>query len=192
MKNVILLGSISLLFFSCSKESFFVKDTSNEKFESYTIYKGDHYCDKSVVKAFKESSLSYIVKFDSTAIYATENKNNQLDINKLFGFSDHSTSHHENSARFGWRWNSHSLWLFAYIYRSGERSFEQLAPIEIGKEYRLTIHVRENEYQYLIDDLEFLLPRESGSPQADGYLLWPYFGGDEVAPHDINIWMQRG
>jgi hypothetical protein len=25
---------------------------------------------------------------------------------------------------------------------------------------------------------------------AEGYKLWPYFGGNETAPHDIYIWMK--
>ncbi len=41
-----------------------------------------------------------------------------------------------------------------------------------------------------MDEITELLPKLSTTPLAKGYLLYPYFGGDEVAPHDINIWIK--
>jgi hypothetical protein len=29
------------------------------------------------------------------------------------------------------------------------------------------------------------------TPKGQGYQLYPYFGGDETAPHDINIWIKN-
>ena len=31
------------------------------------------------------------------------------------------------------------------------------------------------------------IPRSSTTAKGDGYELYPYFGGDEIAPHDINV-----
>jgi hypothetical protein len=31
------------------------------------------------------------------------------------------------------------------------------------------------------------MPRSSITAKASGYLLFPYFGGDETAPHDMGI-----
>jgi hypothetical protein len=28
------------------------------------------------------------------------------------------------------------------------------------------------------------------TPKGKGYRLYPYFGGDETAPHDISIWVK--
>jgi len=35
------------------------------------------------------------------------------------------------------------------------------------------------------------MPRESTTTMAEGYQLYPYFGGDETAPHDIFIWIEK-
>jgi hypothetical protein len=32
-----------------------------------------------------------------------------------------------------------------------------------------------------------LMPRAAATVKAKGYRLYPYFGGDETAPHDITI-----
>jgi hypothetical protein len=36
------------------------------------------------------------------------------------------------------------------------------------------------------------MPRLASTRKAKGYQLYPYFGGDEVAPHLINIWVKEG
>jgi hypothetical protein len=38
-----------------------------------------------------------------------------------------------------------------------------------------------------MNDAHLTLPRTSTTPLAKGYLLYPYFGGDETAPHAIKI-----
>jgi len=35
------------------------------------------------------------------------------------------------------------------------------------------------------------MSRASSTATAVGYKLYPYFGGDEAAPHDINIWIKE-
>ena len=35
------------------------------------------------------------------------------------------------------------------------------------------------------------LPRTSATSKAEGYKLYPYFGGDESAPHDIFIYIKE-
>ncbi len=83
--------------------------TASNQFIRYVILKGRQYCDKSTYQAVKYDQLSFIVKFDSSAIYHTLNKDNQDDINKLLGFSDNNTQHLQYSARFGWRWSNNAL-----------------------------------------------------------------------------------
>lgn len=191
MKNILLSGLAALLLLSCKKESFFEKPAHNDQYETFTIQKGNHYCDKSVVKAFKSDILTYQVMFDSSAIYTVENKNNQLDINKLFGFSDNGAAHHDFSARFGWRWSDNALRLFAYVYNNGKMSFKEIQKVEIGQEYSCSIMIRQHEYAFVVNGREITMPRASEASPAEGYLLWPYFGGDESAPHQVTILMKR-
>jgi hypothetical protein len=35
------------------------------------------------------------------------------------------------------------------------------------------------------------MTRESKTEKAEGYKLFPYFGGDETAPHNISIWIKE-
>jgi hypothetical protein len=200
LKNIIshiFFGSILfLLYSSCdkSKESIVLNDhppATHPQFIKYTIRAGQHNSDQNAFKQTNYSELKFIVKFDSTAIYQTLSAGNQYDVNKLYGFSDNNDQHHRFSARFGWRWSEEALRLFGYIYNNGVMSFEELGTINIGIEYKCSIKVNASSYTFTVNDLTKTMPRTSTTATAVGYQLYPYFGGDETAPHDINIWIKQ-
>jgi hypothetical protein len=164
---------------------------STPQFIKYSIRAGQQYCDQSVYKQTNYTELKFIVKFDSTAIYQTIAADNQYDVNKLFGFSDNNDEHHHFSARFGWRWSNGALRLFAYIYNNGVMSFEELGTISIGTEHTCSIKLTAAYYIFTINNTSKNMPRASTTASAVGYQLYPYFGGDETAPHDINIWIKQ-
>ncbi len=164
--------------------------TSNQ-FVQYTILKGQQYCDKSTYQPVKYDFLSFVVKFDSSAIYQTTNAGNQDDINKLFGFSDNNAQHQQYSARFGWRWSKNALRLFGYIYNNGVRSSKELGTVEIGTENSCSIKVSGSNYIFTLNGSSQIMPRASTTLKAEGYQLYPYFGGDEVAPHTISILIKQ-
>ncbi|WP_018613092.1 hypothetical protein [Segetibacter koreensis] len=163
---------------------------ANNQLIEYKILKGQQYCDKSTYKLVEYASLSFVVKFDSTAIYKTTDPANQEDINKLFGFSDNNAQHQQYSARFGWRWSNNALRLFGYTYNNSIRSSKELGSIDIGTENNCSIKVSESVYIFTLNGKSQTMPRESKTTKAEGYQLYPYFGGDEVAPHNISIWMK--
>jgi len=165
--------------------------SASQSFIQYNIFKGNQYCDKNDYVPVRLSRLSFKVKFDSTAVYTTSKAENQTDINKLFGFSDNNEAHHEYSTRFGWRWSDNALRLFAYDYNNGIMSFKELGTIEIGKENDCSITVSGDQYVFNLNGKETVMPRESTTAEAEGYQLYPYFGGDEPAPHTISIWIER-
>lgn len=173
-----------------AKANSIITSASNQ-YVQYTILKGQQYCDKSSYQAVKYDQLSFTVKFDSTAIYQTASKENQLDINKLYGFSDNNAQHQQYSARFGWRWSNNALRLFAYIYNNGVRSSKELSTIDIGTENSCSIKVADSAYIFTLNGRSVSIPRESKTAQAEGYKLFPYFGGDEVAPHNILIMIKE-
>jgi hypothetical protein len=191
------LGSILFfLLISCdkSKEAIPSIDHSvnpSPQFIKYTIKAGEQYCDQSTYKQTNYNELKFIVKFDSSAIYQTASAANQLDVNKLYGFSDNNDDHHRFSARFGWRWSENGLHLFAYTYNTGEMSYEELGTISIGVEYSCSVKVTATNYIFTLNDGSKTMPRSSTTPTAIGYKLYPYFGGDEATPHDINIWIKN-
>ena len=166
--------------------------TSTTDFTKYTISKGEHYTANNAYQPIESDELKFIVLFDSTCIYQSNTEENQFDINKLYGFSDNNAMHHSFSARFGWSWTHNALRLYGYVYNEGVVTSKELSVIPIGKEVSCTIKVNNNVYQFYINgELAGELDRKATTPKAHGYLLYPYFGGDEVAPHNVNIWIKK-
>jgi hypothetical protein len=99
--------------------------------------------------------------------------------------------HHEYSARFGWRWSNNALRLFAYVYNASVMSFKEIGTLEIGTESVCTIKVNGSQYIFKLNGTEIKMPRAATTITAQGYKLYPYFGGDETSPHDISIWIME-
>jgi hypothetical protein len=192
MKNPIVFAAACLLilFSSCTKEPL-RENLSTSAFKEYLIPAGEHYSRGNSIKAVETSGLKFTVKFDSSAIYQTTKPENQFDINKLYGFSDNGEQHHLYSARIGWRWSDGALRLFAYTYNNGVRDEKQIGTVPIGAEVPCSISVAGEIYQFKVNEQTLTMPRRSATTLAKGYQLYPYFGGDEVAPHDVRIWIRE-
>ena len=186
-----------LLFFlcSCSKVDALIEQKLSSKnadgFIQYTINSGQHSATNNHYKSIDTDTLRFVVKFDSTAIYTSNSKENQYDINKLYGFADNGADHHQYSARFGWAWHDGALHLYGYVYNDSKRESRRLGTVPIGAEVACTLAVTPTNYVFKYGDVSQQLPRTSTTPKAKGYQLYPYFGGDEVAPHNINIWIKN-
>jgi hypothetical protein len=197
MTKFVLYGTLLALLFSagCTKESIpenLSTSTSDaESFVRYLIPQGAHYATTNDYKATDYRTLKFTVRFDSSCIYKTVLAQNQWDINKLYGFADNGALHHQYSARFGWRWSEGALRLFAYTYNNGERASKELCTIGIGKDVRCAITANGEEYIFSVDDKTTKMPRHSSTSSARGYQLYPYFGGDETAPHEVRIWIRE-
>lgn len=188
-KLTLLIYGLAVLLFSCTKSSDLVAETI-PSFKKFTIARGSHYADQNTLTTVESSEMKFMVKFDSSAIYKTLDPVNQYDINKLYGFSDNGAHHHQYSARFGWRWSNDSLRLFAYVYNSGQVISKEMGSFELNREINCSIRVKGEEYIFIADDHFVNMPRHASTPVGSGYQLYPYFGGDETAPHDIFIWIK--
>jgi hypothetical protein len=195
MRAIILSMAAAFLFASCSKMADAIIDKGSSgtvpgQFTKYTIRQGNQYCDGNSFKPVETGEMKFVVRFDSSAIYQTRSAENQYDINKLYGFSDNNTDHHQYSARFGWRWSGNALRLFAYVYNEGAVSSTELSKIAIGEEVNCSIKVAANSYLFTVNGATAQLPRMAATEKGKGYQLYPYFGGNEAAPHDISIWIK--
>jgi hypothetical protein len=192
MKNPLLMAAVCLLmlFSSCRKETP-SQYLSTSGFKQYTIQRGQHYATENPVKAVETAEMKFTVKFDSSAIYQTANPENQYDINKLYGFSDNGDQHHSFSARIGWRWSDGALRLFAYTYNKGVRAEKELGAFAIGSDLACSIKVEGEVYRFTVNGKTGTMPRLSQTPIGKGYQLYPYFGGDEPAPHEVRIWIRE-
>ena len=201
-KHFAIAGLILIAFSSCQKSADIANPIKTDvptptltlptsSTVEYTIKKGEQYCDKNSFQQVSISELKFTVRFDSSAIYQTIDASNQGDINKLYGFSDNNAAHHEFSARFGWRWNNNQLQIFAYNYNNGVMSFQQMGTVNIGEENNCSIKVVGKIYVFTLNQTSITMPRASTTATGSGYKLYPYFGGDEMAPHDIRIWIRE-
>jgi hypothetical protein len=204
VKNTLfILSTLVLIATSCQKnveaslqpqpsKALPVQPTTQTNFTKYTILKGQQYCDQSSFTKVEYEELTFLVRFDSSAIYRTTDPVNQADINKLYGFSDNNSQHHQFSARFGWNWSIEGgLCLYGYIYNNGVRSAKLLGSVEIGQEHTCSIKVAGSSYIFTVNGKSVSMPRTSPLVKAAGYKLYPYFGGDELAPHTISIWIKE-
>jgi len=158
----------------------------------FNIRKSHHHSDGFLFKLFSSihisNRLEYIVEFDPSCIYELPNED-QYDINKLFGFS--SGYHHTNSARFGWNWDGKHLHIYSYCYINKKRDISYICSIELEKEYKFIIIDKKTQYLFTIIDQEinhiYQTSINKQSTLLPGYQLWPYFGGNCKAPHNIKI-----
>lgn len=199
MKRLGFATFILILFCACNKTK---PDTAPEEeppahenpedkfkdFKSYIIRKGNNYCDNNTYDILVEQPvIDIMVVFDSSCIYTNVDPVNQMDINKLIGFSDCNTHHQTNSARFGWNWQNDALHLHAYCYVNSERLYKDLGTVPLNEAQHLKMKVIDNGYLFELNEKTDTMLRNCNGTSITGYQLLPYFGGDETAPQDITI-----
>ncbi|RKQ49286.1 hypothetical protein BXY85_0275 [Roseivirga pacifica] len=188
MRHLLLIALLAVLCTACNQTIDIDPETG---FEIHTIRAGAH---NSITRSepFNEIGISITVKFDNSANYALENENDQADINKLIGFSDCAAHHQRESARFGWRWFEDELQILAYVYRDGDFIFEEMGAIPLDTEVEMEIRTLNGQYLFSGEGLDNVaLERSASCNTGENYWLWPYFGGNQPAPHDITIQLKR-
>lgn len=154
----------------------------------YTIKAGTH--DSTLLPGFATShTAQFKVKFFENCRYTTVNPANQLDINKLFGFTEGLRHVHSNSARFGWAYNTTTqmMDLFSYCYVNSVRISKKVGEVAIGSFIDLKIIREYSNYKFLINGVIVdTVSKKNGKPWLS-IKCYPYFGGDETAPHTMNI-----
>lgn len=181
--HLIIKLTIAILIFSMSScESEF-----KEPYENFILPEGKH-SSKIKTQSLQSAFLKFDAIFDQSAIYQTKTKENQHDINKLLGFSGCNSFHHVNSARFGWRWLKGNLEIHAYSYVNGERITKYIGTVNLDSSYSYQINMTSNSYIFYLEGFDPVeIERGNHCERGLYYMLFPYFGGDEVAPHDIII-----
>ncbi len=180
MRTIRIISVLILFLVSCEQEI-------TEPYEVFSIKKGTH-GPPARIQTLQSSSLSFKAVFNESAIYQTKDPINQHDANKLLGFSDCNVHHQDHSARFGWRWLDSTLEILAYCYVDGERIIRKIGNVEIDQPSDFEILLTESAYKFRLDqNPEVAIERTNDCDYGLYYMLFPYFGGDEVAPHDISI-----
>ena len=73
-----------------------------------------------------------------------------------------------------------------FKHQFGEFSFGKITTVELNEIINCTIELDEDKYVISVNGVTKETPRSCGSNYKK-YYLYPYFGGDETAPHDITI-----
>jgi hypothetical protein len=186
MKQILpnLLFFFSIILFNCEPEMPLLR--------TFLIKKGEHYSKGRVAETLQDSKMFFEAKFNSSAKYDFGDLALQSSKNKLLGFSDCNSLHHENSARFGWQWYNNRLEIFAYCYANGKRIEKFIGVVNLDEFNTYEIDITDTHYSFrLNNDQPILIDRGDACQSGIFYMLWPYFGGSLPAPHDITIEVQR-
>ncbi len=160
---------------------------TKEIFETFTIRKGEH-SSGARLDFLERNKLTFKAYFDSSATYEISDPLMWNAKNKLLGFSDCNVQHHVSSARFAWQWMEDKLEIYAYTYVQGERQEAFIGTVEINTVNTYTIELTTDSYVFYLNNYEpVIMPRVSNCDKGAYYMLWPYFGGQIPAPHDIEI-----
>lgn len=169
--------------------------------KTYAIKKGKHSSGLHFgLNKFKDN-FGFVFKIDFEH-FEPRNEDDK-DVNKLFGFS--FGHHHNNSIRLGWLpvlGNESTVELFLYYYNKANPNyrgtFSESGPVieSLGFILKNTFHTctiadnhvsiehaggYSNDTHYLFVKPKFKL----------GYLLYPYYGGDNTAPVNIKVQIDR-
>ncbi len=157
----------------------------------FRIKKGNHYSRPLRIGIWwRRTRFSWAVKFTESCRYDLGNED-QFDTNKLVGIG-YVPGHHVDSARFGWRYDIEKgmIELFAYCYLNGRRIIKTIGYCKIGQEYNIDLYVSRWAYYFSLIEAGSTISETEivhAHKKRLKYRLGPYFGGNQVAPHDITI-----
>jgi hypothetical protein len=173
---------IFILLISCNKE---VDDLG---FRVYTIPAGEHRSG-SYFSHPENSRINFHFILDESSEYTSEIEENQMDINKIYGFSDFGKLHKKYSIRLGWRYLNGATELCWVKREDGRLITGVIKEIDTNTSYEAMIDIQTFYYIITIDgDTTSVRRRPDGFwGTVRRYYLYPYFGGNEFAPHDITI-----
>ena len=161
-------------------------------FGNYLIKKGKHRSGFYFSPQFDIKHIKRKILFKENCIYKFGDIDD-FDINKLFGVS--FGMHHTNSVRFGWNIDDDEIGIYNYCYISGKRVMIKIVSIPTETNFVFEIFIYDSYYELKITDMNGKLIgwSEVSKPKTTkwGYHLFPYFGGNKVAPHNMEICMKK-
>ena len=164
--------------------------------QTFVIRQGEHYSKPNITRVFSGQKLSFTARFNESARYTFtgDAASDQDAVNKLYGFSDCRRHHMKASARFGWFWQNGALNINAFVHVETGFITVPMGTMKLNKNYDFSIELSPSldSYIFKFDGHEIEIERQCQQQRAIGYHLQPYFGGRQVAPHDIQIKVTAG
>jgi uncharacterized protein YegP (UPF0339 family) len=152
----------------------------------YKIKKGRHRAFPFVLGLFYDlKAARRSVVFHEDCRYSIPGVD-MLDTNKLYGIG-YFWNHHNNSARFGWRYDAENgnIILVAYCYDAGIRLIKDLCAIAINQKAILSIYVYKYNYTFTVIANGVTLASQviiRNHTKKWSFPLGFYFGGNQPAP----------
>ena len=187
----VIIACSGLFFYSCEKDQVVTPPAENPalntKATTYLIKQGNHFCELNTAELMIDPVIRATVTFDSSVVYTSQDAANQGDVNKLIGFSDCNANHQENSARLGWSWTGKKIALYAYAYSNKVRIIKTLGTVDVNQSFPCSVKAGAGYYYFTVNNHTDSVARSCSGYAGYRYKLFPYFGGDEAAPHDVRI-----
>lgn len=137
-------------------------------------------------------SMTRTVYFDFNCKYDLPGEDDDPDVNKIFGLGYLPTG--KESARFGWNYNLQSgkINIFAYYHSGGVVGFTKICEVLIGVKYMMILSAHSTLYSFSVVNMRNYitvgtLTVTKSHKRKLSYRQGLYFGGTQVAPHDITI-----
>lgn len=174
----------------------------------YTIKKGSHRSGYRFAPIWQPKKLRGHITFGKSCLYKPFTNKNEKDINKVLGLSVRVNPfaktkrslivdwpHHIDSFLIGMRRTtetpSSKIELLKYAHVNGKFYHELLTKVEPNEEIRYVIERQQGMWYLLLSTSTEVRERrfiaKAGSGSKIGYKLFPYFGGDEVAPQRMSM-----
>lgn len=154
----------------------------------YTIKKGKHTIGFRFGLNLFTKKITKHISFNESCKYLIKGED-QYDWSKLFGISQ--GYHKWNSFRVVWRYNPKKdvIEIGTYQYIKGKLFKSYLLQMPLGKVYKFELTVDKLYYGLSVtsdagNNIHLNLFRRGVNL---GYMLFPYFGGNQPAPQDISI-----
>ena len=144
---------------------------------------------------YDKKSMKRVVTFDITSKYDLPGEQDDLDVNKLFGWGYFNGGHHTDSVRFGWLWNQTKSLpsIYAYCYVGKVRVMNYICEVPLYTPLLMTIDKFESVYSFTVSDPVKRYFAYGGVDvpykhnKKFAYKLGVYFGGNNPAPHEMEI-----
>lgn len=151
----------------------------------YLIKKGWHFSLRwNFISFFFKSNLRFQAKFSNDCAY----KPYYDDINKLYGFTDFNSPIHDNSLRFGWRFDGKDkIEIFAYWYSEKILHYYKMGDTRVGVVDNYELAIEADQYVFKFNDIIFKVSRYKRSKFGVKFKCFPYFGGNAPAPNNMKI-----
>ena len=165
--------------------------------KSYLIKQGNHYCNVSIFErifsvGYKMKRIFFKFKFHPECWWTPARNSDDNDLNKLYGLSFGLNSDHSDSVRLAWKPDfnvSGKIDIYGYIYdklADSQHLSQYITSVQTGEDCLANIASNGDKYEFRVNTVNAEMANTHPDPGLC-FRLFPYFGGNNTAPHDMTI-----